>query len=202
MTSLNELTLAQARDAIATKKVSAVELAQAHLDAMEKARGLGAYIAETPDVALAMARESDKRIASGSAGPLEGLPIGVKDLYATKGVHTQACSHILDGFKPAYESTVTAQLWRDGAVMLGKLNMDEFAMGSSNETSFYGPVASPWLPPGWSADKARAALGSKEKKAPQAVRPPRSPRICAWAPPLPTPAAPSASPPPSRERPA
>jgi aspartyl-tRNA(Asn)/glutamyl-tRNA(Gln) amidotransferase subunit A len=163
MTSLNELTLAQARDAVATKKISAVELTQAHLDAMEKARGLGAYVAETPDVALAMARESDKRIASGNAGPLEGLPIGVKDLYATKGVHTQACSHILDGFKPAYESTVTAHLWRDGAVMLGKLNMDEFAMGSSNETSFYGPVASPWLPPGWSAEKARAALATKDK---------------------------------------
>ena len=164
MTSPNELTLAEARDAIAAKKLSSVELTQAHLDAMEKARGLGAYIAETPEIALDMARESDKRLAAGAAGPLEGLPIGVKDLYATRGVHTQACSHILDGFKPAYESTVTAQLWRDGAVMLGKLNMDEFAMGSSNETSFYGPVASPWLPPGWSADKARAALGSKEKK--------------------------------------
>ena len=92
----------------------------------------------------------------------EGLPIGVKDLYATRGVHTQACSHILDGFKPPYESTVTANLWRDGAVMLGKLNMDEFAMGSSNETSCYGPVASPWLPPNWSADRARAALGGNK----------------------------------------
>ena len=105
-----------------------------------------------------MAAASDARLASGEGGPLEGLPLGIKDLYATEGVHTQACSHILDGFKPTYESTVTANLWRDGAVMLGKLNMDEFAMGSSNETSYYGPVASPWLPPNWSREQARAAL--------------------------------------------
>jgi aspartyl-tRNA(Asn)/glutamyl-tRNA(Gln) amidotransferase subunit A len=91
------------------------------------------------------------------------LPLGIKDLYATQGVHMQACSHILDGFKPPYESTVTIQLWRDGAVMLGKLNMDEFAMGSSNETSYYGPVASPWLPPGWDADKGRTALKGDKK---------------------------------------
>ena len=110
-----------------------------------------------------MARASDARIAKGEAGPLEGLPLGIKDLYATKGVHTQACSHILDGFKPPYESTVTAQLWRDGAVMLGKLNMDEFAMGSSNETSYYGPVASPWLPPNWSA--AQGARGARRRQA-------------------------------------
>ncbi len=163
MTQLNELTLAQARDAIAAKTVSAVELTQAHIDVVEKARGLGAFITETPEQALAMAKASDARIASGNAGPLEGLPLGVKDLYATKGVHTQACSHILDGFKPAYESTVTSQLWRDGAVMLGKLNMDEFAMGSSNETSYYGPVASPWTPPHWSKEQARAALASDKK---------------------------------------
>ncbi len=110
-----------------------------------------------------MAKASDAKLAAGDAGPLEGLPIGVKDLYATKGVHTQACSHILDGFKPTYELTVTAHLWRDGAVMLGKLNMDEFAMGSSNETSYYGPVASPWLPPNWSAEKARAALAGDKR---------------------------------------
>ena len=164
MTQLNEFTLAQARDAIASKQVSAVELTQAHIAAIEGARALGAFVVETPDQALAMAAAADARIAKGEAGPLEGLPIGVKDLYATKGVHTQACSHILDGFKPAYESSVTANLWRDGAVMLGKLNMDEFAMGSSNETSFYGPVASPWLPAGWSAEKARAAAATKDKK--------------------------------------
>src|SRR5690606_40199785 len=91
-----------------------------------------------------MARASDDRIAKGDAGSLEGVPLGIKDLFATKGVHTQAASHILDGFKPEYESSVTANLWRDGAVMLGKLNMDEFAMGSSNETSYYGPVVNPW----------------------------------------------------------
>jgi aspartyl-tRNA(Asn)/glutamyl-tRNA(Gln) amidotransferase subunit A len=158
-----DLTLAEARDALAAGKLSSLELTKAYLAAMERARALNAYIAETPDQALAMARASDARIARGEAGPLEGLPIGVKDLYATKGVHTQACSHILDGFRPTYESTVTAQLWRDGAVMLGKLNMDEFAMGSSNETSYYGPVASPWLPPNWSAAQGRAALAADKR---------------------------------------
>jgi aspartyl-tRNA(Asn)/glutamyl-tRNA(Gln) amidotransferase subunit A len=157
------LTLAEARDALLARKLSSVELTQAYLGAIERARGLNAYIAETPDKALEMARASDARLAEGKAGPLEGLPIGVKDLYATKGVHTQACSHILDGFKPTYESTVTAHLWRDGAVMLGKLNMDEFAMGSSNETSFYGPVASPWLPPNWNAAQGRAALAGDKR---------------------------------------
>ena len=135
MSDITKLTLADARDAVQAKKISALELTQAHLASMEKARALNAYVVETPDKALAMARASDARIASGEAGPLEGLPLGIKDLYATEGVHMQACSHILDGFKPPYESTVTSQLWRDGAVMLGKLNMDEFAMGSSNETS-------------------------------------------------------------------
>ncbi len=163
MTDVTRLTLAEARDALAARKLSAVELTQAHLDAMAKARGLNAYVVETPDQALAMAAASDARIASGAAGPLEGLPLGVKDLYATKGVHTQACSHILDGFKPDYESTVTSHLWRDGAVMLGKLNMDEFAMGSSNETSYYGPVASPWLPAGRDAASAREALAGDKK---------------------------------------
>ena len=91
-----------------------------------------------------MAKASDERLAKGEGGPLEGIPLGIKDLFSTEGVHTQACSHVLDGFKPRYESTVTANLWADGAVMLGKLNMDEFAMGSSNETSYYGPVVNPW----------------------------------------------------------
>ena len=163
MSDPTDLTLAEARDALAAGKLSSLELTKAYLAAMERARALSAYIAETPDQALAMARASDARIARGEAGPLEGLPIGVKDLYATKGVHTQACSHILDGFRPTYESTVTAQLWRDGAVMLGKLNMDEFAMGSSNETSYYGPVASPWLPPNWSAAQGRAALAADKR---------------------------------------
>ncbi len=158
LTELNSLTLAESRDALQSRRASSVELTEAHLRAIERAKGLNAFVAITADKALEMARASDARLAARAAGPLEGLPIGVKDLYATKGVHTQACSHILDRFKPPYESTVTAHLWRDGAVMLGKLNMDEFAMGSSNETSYYGPVASPWLPPNWSAERARAAL--------------------------------------------
>ena len=163
MTELPDLTLAQARDALVGRQFTAVELAQSYLDAMQLARGLNCYVVETPERALAMAASSDARIAKGEALPLDGLPLGIKDLYATEGVHTQACSHILDGFKPTYESFVTSRLWRDGAVMLGKLNMDEFAMGSSNETSYYGPVASPWLPPNWPAEKARMALGGDKK---------------------------------------
>ncbi|MDB5594524.1 MAG: gatA 1 [Hyphomicrobiales bacterium] len=163
MTDLTHLTLADARDALKAKTISAVDLTQAHLAAIEKARALNAFVKETPDRALAMAKVSDAKIASGNAGALEGLPLGIKDLYATEGVHMQACSHVLDGFKPAYESTVTSQLWRDGAVMLGKLNMDEFAMGSSNETSYYGPVASPWLPPSWDEARGRAALAGDKK---------------------------------------
>ncbi len=163
MTDVNTLTLAEARDAVQAKEISALELTQAHLAAMEKARALNAYVVETPEKALDMAKASDARIASGDAGPLEGLPLGIKDLYATQGVHMQACSHVLDGFKPQYESTVTSQLWRDGAVLLGKLNMDEFAMGSSNETSYYGPVASPWLPANWDAAQGREALKGDKK---------------------------------------
>jgi aspartyl-tRNA(Asn)/glutamyl-tRNA(Gln) amidotransferase subunit A len=163
LTDLTALTLAEARDALKSRALSSVELTEAHLSAIERAAGLNAFVAVTADHAMQRARASDARLASSEAGPLEGLPIGVKDLYATRGVHTQACSHILDGFKPPYESTVTANLWRDGAVMLGKLNMDEFAMGSSNETSYYGPVASPWLPPNWSAERARAALGGDKR---------------------------------------
>jgi aspartyl-tRNA(Asn)/glutamyl-tRNA(Gln) amidotransferase subunit A len=160
LTALTTLTLAEARDRLKSRTISSVEIAKAHLEAIERAEGLNAFVAVTADKALKMAEASDARLARKDAGPLEGLPIGVKDLYATEGIHTQACSHILDGFKPRYESTVTANLWRDGAVMLGKLNMDEFAMGSSNETSYYGPVASPWPPPNWSRDRARSALGA------------------------------------------
>ena len=164
MSDLTDTTLKDALAGLKSRRFSAVELAKAHINAIEQAQALNAYVLETPEKALAMAEASDARIASGGGGPLEGLPIGIKDLYATEGVHTQACSHILDGFKPTYESTVTANLWRDGAVMLGKLNMDEFAMGSSNETSYYGPVASPWLPPNWSPEQARAALADKGKR--------------------------------------
>jgi aspartyl-tRNA(Asn)/glutamyl-tRNA(Gln) amidotransferase subunit A len=144
MTDLTRLTLAEARDGLAAKSFSAVELTQAHLDAMAKAKSLNAYIVETPDKALAMAKASDDQLAKGEGRPLEGIPLGIKDLYATEGVQTTAASHILEGFIPRYESTVTSNLWRDGGVMLGKLNLDEFAMGSSNETSFFGPVVSPW----------------------------------------------------------
>ena len=144
MTDLTRLSLAAARDGLKSKSFTATELTQAHVDAVAKARALNAYLKETPEKALAAAAESDARIAKGDARPLEGLPLGIKDLYCTNGVETTAASRILEGFKPHYESTVTSQLWRDGAVMLGKLNLDEFAMGSSNETSAYGPVVSPW----------------------------------------------------------
>jgi aspartyl-tRNA(Asn)/glutamyl-tRNA(Gln) amidotransferase subunit A len=164
LTDPTSLTLAEARDQLKARALSSVELTKAHLDAIERGKGLNAFIAVTAEKATGMAKASDARLARGEGGPLEGLPIGVKDLYATEGVHTQACSHILDGFRPTYESTVTANLWRDGAVMLGKLNMDEFAMGSSNETSYYGPVASPWRPPNWSSAQARAALADKGKR--------------------------------------
>jgi aspartyl-tRNA(Asn)/glutamyl-tRNA(Gln) amidotransferase subunit A len=163
LTDLTAMTLAEARDGLRARRFSARELTEAHLQAIERAKALNAFVATTPERALEMASASDARLTAGTAGPLEGLPIGIKDLYATEGVHTQACSHILSGFRPTYESSVTANLWRDGAVMLGKLNMDEFAMGSSNETSCYGPVASPWLPPNWSPAQARAAAMSDKR---------------------------------------
>jgi len=145
MTELTELTLAEARDKLSANEVSSVELTRAFLAAIEAANpALNAYVLPTPDRALAAAAASDARRAKGQAGTLEGLPIGVKDLFCTKGVRTTACSGVLDDFKPTYESTVTQNLWDAGAVMLGKLNNDEFAMGSSNETSVFGPVTSPW----------------------------------------------------------
>ncbi|MGB6940271.1 MAG: amidase, partial [Xanthobacteraceae bacterium] len=144
MTDLTSLTLAQARDALREKTFSAAELLDAHLAAMAKARALNAFVLETPEHARARARASDAKLAKGEGGALEGLPLGIKDLFCTNGVRTTACSHILGNFEPPYESTVTANLWRDGAVLLGKTNNDEFAMGSSNETSHFGPVVSPW----------------------------------------------------------
>ncbi|MGI3127343.1 Asp-tRNA(Asn)/Glu-tRNA(Gln) amidotransferase subunit GatA [Nitratireductor sp. PBL-C9] len=153
MTELTKLTIAEAREKLAAKAFTATELTEAYLSAIGTANEkLNAYVAVTHDKARAMAKASDERIAKGEAGALEGIPLGIKDLFATEDVHTQASSHILDGFKPKYESTVTANLWADGAVMLGKLNMDEFAMGSSNETSFYGPVINPWRAEGSNAD--------------------------------------------------
>lgn len=153
MSDLTRLTIAEAREKLRAKEFSATELTDAYLGAIEKANpALNAYIAVTPDKARDMAKASDDRLAKGQGGALEGIPLGIKDLFATEGVHTQACSHVLDGFQPRYESTVTANLWADGAVMLGKLNMDEFAMGSSNETSYYGPVVNPWRASGSNAD--------------------------------------------------
>src|SRR5688572_10802636 len=153
MSDLTRLTIGEARTKLRAKEFSAAEITDAYLAAIERANpALNAYIAVTPDRARDMAKASDAKLAKGEGGALEGIPLGIKDLFATEGVHTQACSHVLDGFKPRYESTVTANLWADGAVMLGKLNMDEFAMGSSNETSHYGPVVNPWRARGSNAD--------------------------------------------------
>src|SRR5258707_5838892 len=168
MTDLTSLTLARAREGLATKDFTAAELTDAHLAAMERARGLNAFVLETPDVAVAMAADADGGIARGGARPLEGIPLAIKDLFCTKDVRTRAGSHILDNFHPTYESTVTSQLWRDGAVMLGKTNLDEFAMGSSNETSYFRPVTSPWrrqrantaLVPGGSSGGSAAAVAA------------------------------------------
>jgi aspartyl-tRNA(Asn)/glutamyl-tRNA(Gln) amidotransferase subunit A len=169
MIDLTSLTLVQARDALRKKEFSAKELGEAHLAAMEKARALNAFVLETPERARAMARASDERLARGEGGPLEGVPLAIKDLFCTAGVRTTACSHILDNFLPPYESTVTTNLWRDGAMLLGKTNADEFAMGSSNETSYYGPVVSPWrrrgsqakLVPGGSSGGSAAAVAAR-----------------------------------------
>ncbi|MEP4560913.1 MAG: amidase family protein, partial [Nitratireductor sp.] len=153
VSELTRLTIAEARARLRGRDVSAAELTEAYLEAIEAANpALNAYVVVTHDKARAMAAASDARLATGEGGALEGIPLGIKDLFATEGVHTQACSHILDSFKPRYESTVTANLWADGAVMLGKLNMDEFAMGSSNETSYYGPVKNPWRAKGSNLD--------------------------------------------------
>ncbi len=141
---ISGLTLASARDALRAKRFSSVELTKAFLAAMEAARPLNAYVLETPEKALSMAAASDAKLTKGEGGALEGLPLGIKDLFCTEGVRTTACSNILGNFVPTYESTVTTQLWRDGAVMLGKLNNDEFAMGSSNETSCFGTPVNPW----------------------------------------------------------
>ncbi len=155
MTNLLELTATQAQQALADKEFTAVELTQSYLDAMDKTAALNNYVAVTADQALEMAKQSDTKIANGQAGPLEGIPVGVKDLFCTKNVTTTACSNILKDFVPPYESTVTEKLWQAGGVMLGKLNCDEFAMGSANETSCFGAAINPW-----SGDTPLAAGGS------------------------------------------
>ena len=169
MTELTALTIKAALAGLEKGDFTSRELAKAHIDAMDKAKNLNAFIVETPDLALKQADESDKRRAAGNAGLLEGIPLGIKDLFCTNGVQTTAASHILEGFIPQYESTVTAKLFADGALMLGKTNLDEFAMGSSNTTSYFGNVTNPWknknkpeaqLVPGGSSGGSAAAVAA------------------------------------------
>ncbi len=143
MSDLTKLTIAEAREGLKNKEFSSVELTKAYIEKMEANRKLNAFVYETPEIALAQAKISDEKYAAGTNGILEGIPLGIKDLFCTKGIRTTACSHILDGFEPQYESTVTSNLLNAGAAILGKLNLDEFAMGGSNETSYYGPVINP-----------------------------------------------------------
>ncbi len=165
MTELNKLTIAAARDALRKGEVTSVELTEACLSAIDAADALNAYVHKTPEIAMEQAKAADARRGEG-AGVLNGIPLGIKDLFCTKGVASQAASGILEGFKPEYESTVTSKLFESGAVMLGKLNMDEFAMGSSNESSVYGPAVNPWkiddrnLTPGGSSGGSAAAVAA------------------------------------------
>ena len=169
MTAIENFTLAALLDALKTKKISALEATDAYLERVDRSGALNAFVTPTAEHAREMAKASDARIATGNAGPLEGAPLGIKDLFCTERVSSTAGSRILQGFQPPYESTVTANLWRDGAVMLGKLNMDEFAMGSSNETSFFGAVVNPWrrngddapLTPGGSSGGSAAAMAAR-----------------------------------------
>jgi aspartyl-tRNA(Asn)/glutamyl-tRNA(Gln) amidotransferase subunit A len=174
VSNLTDLTIAGMKAGLARREFSAVELTEAHIAAMEAARHLNAYIVETPEIARRQAEAADRALANAEAGPLAGIPLGIKDLFCTEGVQTTAGSKILEGFIPQYESTVSGKLLADGAVMLGKLNMDEFAMGSSNETSAYGRVISPWkarnpdgtgsnreLVPGGSSGGSAAAVAAR-----------------------------------------
>jgi aspartyl-tRNA(Asn)/glutamyl-tRNA(Gln) amidotransferase subunit A len=166
--SANQWTIAAARDALRKGEISAVDLTMSCLTAIDAGDGLNAFVHKTPEIALEQARAADARLASGDAPAMCGIPLGIKDLFCTKGVPSQAASNILNGFKPEYESTVTSKLFEAGAVMLGKLNMDEFAMGSSNETSAYGNAVSPWrrkgsnvqLTPGGSSGGSASAVAA------------------------------------------
>ncbi|MEH6545285.1 MAG: Asp-tRNA(Asn)/Glu-tRNA(Gln) amidotransferase subunit GatA [Sneathiella sp.] len=168
MTDLTKLTISAALDGMAAGDFSARELTAAHITAMEASNVLNAFITKTPEIAVEAATASDARRAKGEAGLMDGIPIAMKDLFCTEGVLTTAASHILDGFTPKYESTVSGNLWNEGAVMLGKANLDEFAMGSSNETSFYGNVINPWrrtgddhpLVPGGSSGGSASSVAS------------------------------------------
>ncbi len=168
MSSLLDLTLVEAKKKLEAKEISAVELTDAYIAQAETQKGLNAYITDSFDVAREQAKASDAKYAKGEAGKLEGIPVGVKDLFCTKGVLTTAASHILDGFVPEYESTVTSNLFAQGAVMIGKTNLDEFAMGSANITSYYGNVINPWkgqdgadLVPGGSSGGSAAAVAAR-----------------------------------------
>ncbi|WP_375259619.1 amidase, partial [Citreimonas sp.] len=168
MTELPKMKIAEARDALRKGDVTATELTEACLTAIEGAGALNAFVHHTPEIAREQASAADARIKAGDAPSLCGIPLGIKDLFCTKGVPSQAASRILQGFRPEYESTVTGQLFDAGAVMLGKLNMDEFAMGSSNETSTYGNAVNPWragnddtkLTPGGSSGGSAAAVAA------------------------------------------
>jgi aspartyl-tRNA(Asn)/glutamyl-tRNA(Gln) amidotransferase subunit A len=168
MSKLNELGLAEARDALRARETTSTELTEACLQAIDAADALNAFVHKTPDIAMERAAAADARIAAGDAPSMCGLPIGIKDLFCTRGVPSQAGSRILEGFRPEYESTVSQNLADAGAVMLGKLNMDEFAMGSSNETSVYGDAVNPWrrgnddarLTPGGSSGGSAAAVAA------------------------------------------
>jgi len=166
MSALNTFTIAEARDKLRAKEVTAVELTQACLTAIEGADALGAYVHKTPDLAMEQAKAADARLAAGDAPDMCGIPLGIKDLFCTKGVDSQAASRILQGFKPEYESTVSQNLLDAGTITLGKLNMDEFAMGSSNETSVYGNAVNPWkvddrqLTPGGSSGGSASAVAA------------------------------------------
>ncbi|MBY6047977.1 Asp-tRNA(Asn)/Glu-tRNA(Gln) amidotransferase subunit GatA [Vannielia litorea] len=168
MSDLTKLTIAGARDALRKGETTSVEITEACLSAIEGAGALNAFVLHTPEIALEQAKAADARIKAGDAPAMCGIPLGIKDLFCTKGVNSQAASAILGGFKPEYESTVTSQLFDAGAVMLGKLNMDEFAMGSSNETSTYGNAVNPWrrgnddaaLTPGGSSGGSASAVAA------------------------------------------
>jgi len=168
MTDLSKLKISEARDALRKGDVTSVDLTEACLSAVDRAVTLGAVVHKTPEVAIGQAKSADDRIKAGDAPDLCGIPLGIKDLFCTKGVPSQAASAILNGFTPEYESTVSGKLFDAGAVMLGKLNMDEFAMGSSNETSTYGNAVNPWrrngddtaLTPGGSSGGSAAAVAA------------------------------------------
>ena len=166
MGELNKLTISEARDRLRSKEISSVELTNSCLAEIDAADPLGAFVHKTPEIALVQAENADERLSQGNAPDMCGIPLGIKDLFCTKGVESQAASRILEGFKPEYESTVSQNLLDNGTVMLGKLNMDEFAMGSSNETSVYGDVINPWkidernLTPGGSSGGSAAAVAA------------------------------------------